>query len=160
MTVLLAILGVVLVVLGIIGIVVPLLPGSPAVFLGLWCLAWADGFVHVGWKTIGVLGVLTVASFGIDFLVTSLGAKRLGASTLAVIGAAVGTVVGIFFGFMGILLGPFLGAFLGELLGGKSLKRAAKVGAGTWLGILIGTAAKIALVFVMIGTFVLVYAFG
>ncbi len=157
MSTLLWLLAVVFILVGIAGTVIPAIPGTSLVFLGLLLAAWADNFVKVGWVALTVLALMTLGSFGIDFYTTSLGAKKVGASKMAIVGAAVGTVIGIFFGFVGLIVGPFAGAFLGELLVRKDLKQAGKAGAGTWLGIAIGMAAKIALVFAMIGIFVLSY---
>ncbi len=125
----------------------------------LFEVGWADGFVKVSWFTIGILGLLAVTSFGIDFYLASFGVKRFGASKLAMFGATAGMLVGMFFGIVGLLVGPFVGAFLGELVMRKDLKQAGKAGGGAWLGLAIGIAAKIALVFTMIGIFVLAYIF-
>ncbi len=159
MSTLLWLAAIILVLVGIAGIVVPAIPGAALVFAGLVLAAWADNFERVGWISLAVLGLLTLISFAIDFYTTSLGAKRVGASKLAIFGAAVGMFVGIFFGFFGIFVGPFAGAFLGEYIMRKDLKQSAKAGAGAWLGIVFGIAAKIALVFTMIGIFVLAYVF-
>ena len=64
--------------------------------------AWADDFQRVGWITLTLLGVLTVASFVIDFAATAMGAKRVGASRLAIIGAgAIGVEFAYFFNAFG-----------------------------------------------------------
>ncbi|MDL1892976.1 DUF456 domain-containing protein [Sphingobacteriales bacterium CHB3] len=159
MSVFLWVVAVILVITGIVGVVVPVLPGTSLVFVGLLIAAWADGFVKVSWFTIGILGLLAVTSFGIDFYLASFGVKRFGASKLAMFGATAGMLVGMFFGIVGLLVGPFVGAFLGELVMRKDLKQAGKAGGGAWLGLAIGIAAKIALVFTMIGIFVLAYIF-
>ncbi|MGH8152131.1 MAG: DUF456 family protein, partial [Rhodanobacteraceae bacterium] len=67
----------------------------------------------------------------------------------------IGTIVGLFFGIPGLLLGPFIGAVTGQLLSGSPIERAARVGFGTWIGLLIGTAIKLAVAFMMLGTFAL-----
>lgn len=146
-----------LVLVGIAGTILPALPGTPLVFAGLLLAAWIDGFEKVGWFPLVVLGILTILSLGVDFLATSLGAKRVGASKLAVVGAAVGTIVGIFFSLPGLVLGPFLGAVAGEYLARKNRDQAVKVGLGTWVGLLLGTAGKLALIFLMVGIFVTAY---
>jgi hypothetical protein len=153
MTVLLRLLVVVLVVVGIAGTVLPALPGVTLVFAGLLLAAWVDGFEKVGWLPLVVLGLLTALSFIVDFAATALGAKRVGATKLAVIGAFVGTVAGFFLGLPGLILGPFVGATVGELISNRDLGRAGKVGLGTWVGMVFGTAAKLALVFSMLGIF-------
>jgi uncharacterized protein YqgC (DUF456 family) len=153
MTVLLWVLVAVLVLLGIAGTVLPALPGVPLVFAGLLLAAWIDGFAKVGWVTLVILGLLTALSFVVDFAATALGAKRVGATRLAIAGAIVGTLAGFFLGLPGLILGPFVGATVGELVSNRDLGRAGKVGLGTWVGMVFGTAAKLALAFSMLGIF-------
>lgn len=149
----------VLVVVGLAGIVLPALPGLPLVFAGMLLASWANGFEHVGAGTLTVLGVLTVLSLGVDFLATAMGAKRVGASRLALIGAVVGTFAGLFLGIVGIFIGPFVGALVGELIHGRQVGQAARVGMGTWLGILLGTGLKLGLAFAMVGLFAFAWFF-
>jgi len=144
-----------LILAGIAGTVIPVLPGVPLVFAGMLLAAWADHFQHIGAFTLTILGVLCVFALLIDFAAGLLGAKRVGASTRALWGASLGTLIGLFFGLPGLLLGPFLGAALGELSAGRELAHATRVGVGTWLGLLFGTLAKIALCFTMLGVFAL-----
>jgi len=153
----LMLLAVALVVVGVIGTVLPALPGAPLVFLGLLLAAWADHFQKVGWFTLLVLALLTILTFVVDFMAASFGAKRVGASWLALAGAAVGMIVGLFFNIPGLILGPFLGAVLGEYLARRNWAQARRVGFGTWLGMLLGIAGKLALIFTMVGIFVLAY---
>ncbi|MBB1089161.1 DUF456 domain-containing protein [Lysobacter sp. SG-8] len=148
-----------LIVIGIAGTVLPALPGVPLVFIGMLLAAWAGDFAHVGWMPLLALGLMTVLSLLVDVLATALGAKRVGASRLAIIGAMVGTIVGLFFGLVGIFVGPFVGAVLGELIHGRRVGHSARVGIGTWLGILVGTVFKIGLAFAMLGLFVLALFF-
>jgi len=144
-----------LILIGIAGTVVPILPGVPLVFAGMLLAAWADHFQHIGAFTLTILGVLCALALLIDFFASLLGAKRVGASTRALWGAMLGALVGLFFGLPGILLGPFLGAVTGELTTGRELAHATRVGVGTWVGLLFGTLAKIALCFTMLGVFAL-----
>ncbi|RZA16474.1 MAG: DUF456 domain-containing protein [Lysobacteraceae bacterium] len=152
----------VLVLVGLAGTVLPALPGVPLVFAGLLVAAWADGFEHVHWAWLVVLGLLTAFSMVIDVWATALGAKRVGASRLAIAGALVGTVAGLFLGPLGLVFGPFAGALAGELLHRRSLQghdlgHATRVGFGTWIGILAGTVLKLALAFAMLGLFALAW---
>lgn len=154
---LLMLLGVVLVLAGIAGTVLPALPGAPLAFVGLLLVAWADDFQKVGWFTLVIVGLLAALTFPLDIMAASLGAKRVGASWLALVGAAIGTVAGFFFGLPGLLLGPFIGAVVGEYLSRRDLRQAGRVGVGTWIGFVIGVAGKMALIFMMIGVFAFAY---
>ena len=145
--------AVVMVIVGVAGAVLPGLPGVPLVYAGLLVAAWADDFQRVGWVVLLLLGVLTALSFVIDLLAVTLGAKRVGATRLAVIGAAIGTFAGLLFGLPGLVLGPFLGAVIGELLSHGRAGQAGRAGFATWIGLLFGTLAKLALVFTMLGVF-------
>ena len=146
-------LAVILVLVGIGGVILPALPGLPLVFAGMLLAAWAGDFQQIGWFPLVVLGLMTLLSVAVDFLATMLGAKRVGASRKALIGAMVGTFAGLFFGPIGLFVGPFAGALLGELWHGKELGQAAKVGLGTWLGIVLGIVLKLGLAFGMLGLF-------
>ena len=153
MTIALYLLAAVLIVVGLLGTVLPALPGIPLMFVGMVIAAWADNFVHVGPITLGILGVICALAIAADVIASLLGAKRVGASRWALVGAAIGTLTGFFFGLPGLVLGPFVGALAGELIAGGTLRRAAHVGLGTWLGLLFGTLVKVALAFMMIGIF-------
>jgi len=152
-------LALLLVVVGIAGSVLPALPGVTLVFLGLLLAAWIGDFQQVGPLPLVVLGLLTLLSFVIDLAATALGAKRVGATKLAVVGAALGTVAGLFLGLPGLILGPFVGAVAGELMSHGQVQQATRAGIATWVGLLFGTLAKLALVFTMLGLFALAYIF-
>ena len=154
------VLAAILIIVGIVGTVLPVLPGVPIVFAGMLLAAWADHFTHVGTITLIVLGVLTVLALAVDLVAGMLGAKRVGASRYAVIGATLGTLVGVFLGLAGLLLGPFVGALAGELIAGGSLRKATGVGVGAWLGFLVGAVAKLGLCFAMLGLFAFAFLFG
>src|ERR1700742_248134 len=156
---LLFVLSAILILAGLAGTVVPILPGVPLVFAGMWLAAATDHYQHVGTVTLIVLGALTVFALLIDFIASIAGAKRVGASGRAIWGASIGMIVGIFFGFPGLLLGPFIGALVGELSSGSTMHQATRVGIGTWIGLLFGTLAKIALCFTMLGVFALAFVF-
>lgn len=152
-TILWWIIAILLVLAGLVGTVVPALPGVPLVFLGLLLGAWAGDFQQVGWGTIALLGILAAIAWAADFLAGAMGTKYMGASPRAFWGATIGAIVGIFFGLAGMLLGPFIGAVVGELSGGRNLTHSGRAGVGAWLGIVIATAVKLGLVFLMLGVY-------
>lgn len=144
----------VLILVGIAGTVLPALPGVPIVFAGMWLAAWADGYTQIGGWTVALLGALAGLAVLLDFVAGMLGARHVAASGRALLGATIGTVVGLFFGLPGLLLGPFVGALVGEVSAGGTILRSTHVGIATWIGLLFGTLAKIALSFTMLGIFV------
>jgi len=148
-----------LVVVGLAGVVLPALPGLPLVFVGMLIAAWAGDFVHVGVPTLVVLGLLTLLSFVVDLWATAHGAKRVGASRKAMAGAVIGTFAGLFFAPVGLFVGPFVGALVGELLHSRELGTAAKVGFGTWLGLVLAIVLKLGLAFAMLGIFAFAWFF-
>ena len=154
MTALLWIFAVALIVAGIAGTVLPALPGTILVFAGILLGAWIAGFTRIPVWLILVFGVLTALAWAVDYFAAIAGAKRVGASKLALIGAAVGTLAGIFTGLWGLLFMPLVGAAIGEFIAQRDWHRAGKVGLATWIGLLLGTAVKVANVFAMVGAFV------
>ncbi len=146
-----------LVLIGLAGTILPALPGVPLVFAGLLLAAYLGNFERIGWPTLTILGILTALAIAADFVATLLGAKRAGASKAALAGAAIGSLVGIFSGLWGLLIFPFVGAVLGELSTRRQLGQAGRVGIATWLGMMIGVLAKLAIALTMVGVFVFAY---
>ena len=153
-TLLLWVLAGVLMLVGLAGTLLPMLPGIPLMLAGMLLAAWAEDFTRIGWVTLVVLAVLTALSFVVELVAAAMGAKRVGASRQAIAGAALGTLFGFFLGFVGLLVGPFIGAVIGELLARNEPGRALKAGVGAWLGFIVGTVAKLAVAFAMLGVFV------
>src|ERR1700761_522772 len=93
----------ILIVVGLAGAVLPLLPGIPLIFGGLWMLAAVDQYRHVGGGWLTAIACIGLLGLALDFAAAALGAKRIGASPQAVSGALIGTIVGIFFGIPGLI---------------------------------------------------------
>lgn len=160
MTILTWIIAVLLVAAGLLGLVLPALPGPLLLFAGLLVAAWAENFVHVGTGTLVALAVMATLALVADFVAGAFGARRYGASPRSVAGAVAGALVGIFFGLPGLLLGPFVGALLGELSARRDLVAAGRAGWGATIGLVLGTAAKLALGIAMVGLFLVVRFVG
>ena len=154
-TVLLAILCSVLMVVAIVGVFVPVIPGVPLAWLGLFIYAIGTGFERISVATIVVFSVLTVLIMLIDFLAPMLGAKIYEASRYGILGAFIGLIVGlIVFSFWGIIIGPFIGAFIAELIVKRRPKGAFKSAAGTLVGFIASTLIKTIYILIMIGFFI------
>jgi uncharacterized protein YqgC (DUF456 family) len=128
---------------GLVAAVLPLLPGIPLIFGGVWLIAATDGYRHIGLWWLLVIASVGAVGLSMDLLAGALGAKRVGASKQAVWGALVGTIAGLFCGLPGLLFGPFLGAVIGELSAGTSVERSARVGVNAWVGLIFGTLFKL-----------------
>ena len=140
---------------GVAGVVLPVLPGSVFLVAGTALVAWASHFTRVGWGMVALSAVIALLVWLVDLAAAALGAKAFGASRWSVVGASVGLVVGLFLGPLGIVLGPVVGAIGFELARNPDLGRALKAGAGAFLGLVLGSAVKIALTFVLVGAVVL-----
>jgi uncharacterized protein YqgC (DUF456 family) len=156
-------LAIALIAVGIAGTVLPALPGVVLVLGGIALGAWIDDFSRVSAWTLGAIAVLAALAWATDFVASVLGAKKAGASKAALLGAAIGTVVGIFTGLIGLLFMPLVGAAAGEAWAQRDRLRGGdlavggqvtRVGVATWIGLLVGTAVKLALVFMMVGIFI------
>ena len=131
MTIFLWIIAIALIAIGVVGTVLPAVPGVILVFAGMALGAWIDDFARIPIWVLIILGVLMVMAWALDYVAGALGAKRAGASGRAIVGAAIG-----------------------EYSAQRNLRHAGKVGVATWIGLLLGTAAKVAIVFTVIAIFV------
>ena len=147
----------ILIVLGFAGTIVPAIPGLPMIAAGGWLIGWAGNYEKVGLWTIVVLAVLAVIGVVVDSVAQTAGAQKAGASKAGIIGSIVGTIAGIPMGLFGIFVMPLIGAAIGEFWAKRDLMHAGRVGIGTWIGMIIGTAVKVALAFTMTGYLIAVY---
>lgn len=139
--------------IGLAGCLLPAIPGTPLVLVAAVAHRIYFGASSVNNWVLALLIILTLLSVLLDYLASTLGAKRLGATWKGMTGAVVGALVGLFFGIPGILLGPFLGALLFELIGGYEFKKALKAGVGAFLGLIAGAVGKFAISLVMMTLF-------
>jgi uncharacterized protein YqgC (DUF456 family) len=142
---------------GLAGLLLPAMPGAPVIFLGLVSIAWADGFTRIGWPGLLVLGLLSVLVSVVDTISGVGGARRFGASRWGMLGALLGALVGLPLGLIGLAAGPLIGAVAFEYLKDPDFRRASRVGAGTLIGFVVGTAVKYALAFFMLCLALLFY---
>lgn len=168
--------------LGIVGAVVPGLPGVPLIFLSALVYAYLNGFVEVGGWIIALLGLFAGLALAADYVATSYGARRFGASWAGTLGGAIGGLVGtvagmLFFGvgaFFGLILGTIGGVFLGEYLRRRNQtspasegevveegsyrgdwQRASRAAGGVLVGYLFSSIAQLILGLVSVGVFLL-----
>lgn len=140
--------------IGLIGTVLPIVPGTTIIL--------AAAVIHrvmlgptksIGWGSIGLLILLTLVSYALDFASGYFGARRFGATKWGMFGALIGGVIGIFFAFPGLLVGPVVGAIAGEIIAGKRLVKAGRAGWGTLLGNIAGMIGKLTIGLAMVSWF-------
>jgi uncharacterized protein YqgC (DUF456 family) len=153
---LLLVLGVALVALGFATLALPVVPGAAVMYFGILLIAWADDFSRIGTIALVGLAVLAVVGTIVDNIAGVWGARFGGASGWGVLGAALGALAGLPFGIPGLLLGAPLGAAAFEFVKNPELKRAARAGAGSLAGFLLGIIAKyvFGILFVAVAAFV------
>jgi uncharacterized protein YqgC (DUF456 family) len=151
MTALLWTLAVAMIAVGVAGCVWPALPGLFFILGGIVLAGYAEGFAHIGPWTLGVATALTLLGVAIEYVTGILTAKRAGASKWGLAGAALGGIAGIFMGVVGVFVLPLVGAVIGELIAHGDALRAGHVGVATGIGMVIGTVAKLAIAFTLLG---------
>src|SRR6187401_2615380 len=110
-------LTVILFAVGLIGTVLPVFPGTIIILAGAFLHRLMLGpEKSIGWKTIAILTLLTLATYALDFLSGYFGARFFGATKWGMFGAMLGALLGIFFGIVGLFIGPVIGAVLGEFI--------------------------------------------
>src|SRR5215212_1291887 len=156
-------LTVVLMVVGLLGSVLPGLPGVPLIFLSALVYAILSDFRTVGVAVLVVLFVFAAIALVADFVATSYGARRFGASNWGTVGGAVGGIVGALIGLLflgigslfGLILGTIAGVFIGEFLrrerrdgpeeqgpAGANWRRASRAAGGVFVGYLASAVAQ------------------
>lgn len=169
--------------LGLVGAVVPGLPGVPLIFLSALVYAYLGSFEEIGGWIVALLGLFAVLALAADYVATSYGARRFGASWAGTLGGAigglVGTVVGLLFigvgAFFGLILGTIGGVFLGEYLRRRNRtvtagdgedvdqespyrgdwRRASRAAGGVLVGYLFSSIAQLILGILSVGVFLL-----
>ena len=109
---------------GLLGSVLPGLPGVTLIFLSALVYAVLTAFRTVGVAILVVLFIFAAIALLADFVATSYGARRFGASNWGTLGGAVGGIAGALIGLLflgigslfGLILGTIAGVFIGEYL--------------------------------------------
>src|SRR5215216_3895882 len=153
----------VLMVVGLLGSVLPGLPGVTLIFLSALVYATLTDFRSIGATILVVLFIFAAIAFVADFVATSYGARRFGASNWGTVGGAIGGIAGALFGLLflgigslfGLILGTIAGVFLGEYLkrtrrdgpeeqgpAGANWRRASQAAGGVFVGYLASAIAQ------------------
>jgi uncharacterized protein YqgC (DUF456 family) len=149
------IIAIILFFVGLLGLVVPILPDLLLIWSGVLLYALVTRFAEVPLIAVIALGILSLSTFVVDYLTTTFGAKRYGASRWGIIGGVIGGILGLFmFPPFGFLSGFIAGAIGAEgLVARRSFDSSVKTAKGVLLGFLFGFVIKAILAGVIIGTF-------
>jgi len=143
MEIFLIILSGLVILIGLLGSFLPVLPGPPLSYLGLWILHFTEVY-QFSPRFLWISGIVMIVITILDYLVPIYGARKFGGSKSGVWGSTIGMVVGIFIvPPIGIILGPVLGAWIGEIFSGKSPQDSVRPAIGSFLGFLTGTLIKL-----------------
>jgi uncharacterized protein YqgC (DUF456 family) len=148
--------GSILMLLGLAGSILPMLPGPPLSFIGLFLLALIKHFsppLTATWVII--LAIVTILVTALDYILPLLGAKRYGASKWGVWGSVLGMAIGLFWSPLAMLLGAFIGAVFVEWFAGKKKGEALRAGWGVVMGTLFATILRLGVSGMMTYYFVL-----
>lgn len=174
---------------GLAGSVLPALPGVPLIFISALVYSYFTGFEYVGAGVLVLLGLFAALAFVADFVATSYGARRFGASNWGTAGGALGGLVGALIGALflgigavfGLLIGSVGGVFLGEYLrrqrrpsrndaaerprvrpvrGSSDWRRTSRAAGGVLVGYLAGAVAQGVLGLLSIAVFIFALFYG
>jgi len=127
------------------------LPGNFIILADSLLYGWYGGFKEITYKVTLILIILLILGEVLEYGLGILGAKKRGASKVAIIASILGGIVGAIIGapfifgigsIIGAFLGAFGGAFLLEYLQGKGVDQAIESGWGAFLGRVGGAISK------------------
>ena len=140
---------------GLIGIVLPMIPGTPLIFVAALLYALLERFQTIGWPTLVVLGLFAALATTADLWASSIGAKMGGASLWSVAVGLIASLVGFLaFSLPGAILGAVLGVLLTEIIRVRDWKQALKAGSGWAIGWVLSTVFQLGIGLVMVAIFV------
>ncbi|MGC8810934.1 MAG: DUF456 domain-containing protein [bacterium] len=132
------------------GSILPVLPGPPLSFVGLFLVALLHDFTPpLTSNLIIYMLILTIGVTFADYIIPLIGVKKYGASRWGVWGAVGGMILGIFFSPLGLILGALIGAALAEWIVSRKEKQALKAALGIFIGSLLGMFLKLSASVVM-----------
>ena len=137
------------------------LPGVWVIWLGILITGLVKGFGIIPVWFVVLTFIFAVIVSIIDNFIIAAAAKKYGGGKWGMIGGVLGAIFGfVLLNFPGLLIGPFLGAFILEYaIAKKEKSEAIKAGMGSFIGVIISIALKVALCFGMIIAFILIWAF-
>ncbi|HPW63964.1 MAG TPA: DUF456 domain-containing protein [Cyclobacteriaceae bacterium] len=143
------VLGGIFIAVGIIGCFIPILPGPPLAFIGLW-IQQIKSQEPFSTKFLWLWAGITLLVTAMDYWVPVYSTKKFGGSKYGIWGCTIGLFLGLWMGPFGIIIGPFLGAFIGEILANQNSGNAFQAAIGSFIGFLLSTLFKLIACLVML----------
>ena len=142
-------LGIILILTGIAGSLLPLLPGPPIAYVGLFIQIFREPDPFTS-KFLWIWAGIVVISLVLDYLIPIWGTKKFGGSKYGVWGCTIGFILAFWMGPFGVIIGPFIGAFAGEMFGGQNSQKSFKAALGSFAGFIMGSFLKLVICFMML----------
>ena len=155
--------GFALIFLGFVFSIIPILPGSPLVFAGIFTYAASRNYETPSTAWLVILGVIAVVAWASEWLMSTMMARRTGATWKTIVGAMIGGLVGaavlslpvpIIGTLIGAALGTALGAFILEMLVRQQVGPALKTSGAYLAGCFVSRIVEITWCLIMLGIFV------
>lgn len=134
--------GGLLILIGIVGCFLPILPGPPLAFLGLWIQQLKEPNPFTA-KFLWIWFGITVVVTAIDYWAPVYATKKFGGSKAGIWGCMIGLLLGFWMGPFGIIIGPLAGAFIGEMMNNQDSSKAMRAALGSFIGFLLSTLLKL-----------------
>ena len=143
MSVFLIVLAFIFIVVGLVGSFVPMVPGLPLGWLGLFIAFFSSQCTISIWTLFVTLLLMLIVTV-MDYIIPSKMVKKSGGTKSGERGALIGSMLGIIFVNPVILIfGSFIGALIGELINSsKDIEKALKSAFSSFIGFLLGTGIK------------------
>ena len=143
MSVSLIVLAFIFIIVGLVGTFIPMFPGLPIGWLGLFVAFFSPDCTLSIWTLVVTLLLMLIISV-LDYVIPARMVKKSGGTKSGERGALIGSLTGIIFVNPIILIfGSFIGALIGELINdSKDFKKAVKSAFSSFVGFLLGTGVK------------------
>ena len=143
MSVTLIVLAFVFIIVGLVGTFIPMFPGLPIGWLGLFIAFFSPDCNLSIWTLVITLILMLIVTI-LDYVIPARMVKKSGGTKSGERGAIIGSLSGIIFVNPIILIfGSFIGALIGEIINdSKDMKKALKSAFSSFIGFLLGTGIK------------------
>ena len=143
MSVFLIVLAFILFIVGLVGTFIPMFPGLPVGWLGLFIAFLTPNCTISIWTLVITLLLMLIVTI-LDYVIPAKMVKKSGGTKSGERGTIIGSLSGIIFvNPIIVIFGSFIGALIGEIINNsKDIKKAFKSAFSSFIGFLFGTGIK------------------